>query len=91
RLRERMGVPVVMVVGEAITVTKADDAVRATAKLKKTMEVLLGTAQQAYPHDGGGQWWQPRDGGGTAPTPEEAAVADAEREVRRAQAATQRR
>lgn len=84
-LRERFGVPIVIVVGEPITVTVADDVMAATAQLKTTMEALLETAQQAYPNDGAGQWWQPRDLGGTAPTPEEAAAADAERDLRRAQ------
>lgn len=85
-LRERMGIPIVMVVGEPITVTMDDDAVAATARLKRTMKGLLETAQQAYPHDGAGRWWQPRELGGTAPTPEEAAAADAARDLRRAQA-----
>lgn len=84
-LRERFGIPIVMVVGEPIAVRTEDDAVEATAQLKTTMKSLLETAQQAYPHDGAGQWWQPRDLGGTAPTPEEAAAADAERDLRRAQ------
>jgi 1-acyl-sn-glycerol-3-phosphate acyltransferase len=83
-LRERLGVPIVIVVGEPMTVTPADDAAAATTRLKTTMEGLLETAQQAYPLDGTGQWWQPRHLGGTAPTPEEAAAADAERELRRA-------
>ncbi|WP_341953926.1 lysophospholipid acyltransferase family protein [Salinibacterium sp. TMP30] len=84
-LRERVGVPIMMVVGEPITVTAADDATAATARLKAAMESLLEKAQQAYPLKGAGQWWQPRHLGGTAPTPEEAAAADAERELRRAQ------
>lgn len=86
-LRERLGIPIVMVVGEPITVTAEEDAVEATARLKTTMQNLLATAQQAYPDDGAGQWWQPRDLGGTAPTPEEAVAADAERNLRREQAA----
>lgn len=90
-LRERTGIPIVMVVGEPITVTAADDPAAATARLKTTMEGLLVTAQQAYPIDGAGTWWQPRILGGTAPTPEEAAAADAAREVRRAEAVTKRR
>ena len=90
-LRERSGVPIVMVVGEPMTVTAADDAVRATARLKKTMEGLLEKAQQAYPLDGTGQWWQPCHLRGTAPTPEEAAAADVERELRRAQSPRKRR
>ncbi|GAA1224816.1 lysophospholipid acyltransferase family protein [Rhodoglobus aureus] len=90
-LRERFGVPIMTVVGEPITVTAADDAVAATARLKATMERLLEKAQQAYPLDGTGQWWQPRHLAGTAPTPEEAAAADAERELRRTQSPRKRR
>jgi 1-acyl-sn-glycerol-3-phosphate acyltransferase len=90
-LRERVGAPIMMVVGEPITVTAADDATAATARLKATMERLLEKAQQAYPLNGAGQWWQPRHLGGTAPTPEEAAAADAERELRRARAPRERR
>lgn len=84
-LRERLGIPIMMVVGEPITVTAVEDATAATARLKVTMEGLLETAQRSYPIDGTGQWWQPRHLGGTAPTPDEAAAADAAREVRRAQ------
>jgi 1-acyl-sn-glycerol-3-phosphate acyltransferase len=90
-LRERLDVAIVMVVGEPVTVTMADDATAATARLKSTMEGLLEKAQQAYPLDGTGQWWQPRHLGGTAPTPEEAAAADAKRELRRAQDPRKRR
>jgi 1-acyl-sn-glycerol-3-phosphate acyltransferase len=83
RLRERFGLPIVMVVGEPISVTAADDATTTTARLRGTMSSLLETAQQAYPLDGAGQWWYPRHLGGAAPTPEEAAVADAERSLQR--------
>ncbi|MGV8911518.1 MAG: lysophospholipid acyltransferase family protein [Rhodoglobus sp.] len=89
-LRERLGVPIVMVVGEPIMVSATDDAATATARLKSTMELLLTTAQRAYPLNGTGQWWQPRHLGGTAPTPEEAAAADVERELRRAQSSRER-
>ena len=86
-LRERSNVPIVMVVGEPITVTATDDALEATAQLKNAMEGLLETAQKSYPVEGSGQWWHPRHLGGTAPTPEEAAAADAARDARRAEAA----
>ncbi|MBH0024878.1 1-acyl-sn-glycerol-3-phosphate acyltransferase [Salinibacterium sp. SWN248] len=86
-LRERVGIPIVMVVGDPMMVAPTDDATTATARLKRTMEGLLETAQKAYPLDGTGQWWQPRHLGGTAPTPDEAAAADAERDLRRAEAA----
>ena len=86
-LRERTNIPLTLVVGEPITVAPTDDAVEATAKLKTTMEALLVTAQESYPVDGTGQWWQPRHLGGTAPTPAEAVAADAARDARRAEAA----
>jgi hypothetical protein len=73
----------VIVVGEPITVAVEDEPTVATAQLRATMEGLLKTAQQAYPFTGVGQWWQPRELGGTAPTPEEAAAADAERALLR--------
>lgn len=90
-LRERIGIPITMVVGEPITVAATADPAAATAELRATMEGLLATAQKSYPLDGAGQWWQPRHLGGTAPTPEEAATADAERAIRRAQAPRKRR
>ena len=80
-LRERRNVPIVVVVGEPVPAE--GDPASVTAALKTSMEQLLVTAQQAYPVDGAGQWWQPRHLGGTAPTPEEAAAADAERDRRR--------
>jgi 1-acyl-sn-glycerol-3-phosphate acyltransferase len=82
-LRERIGVRVMVVVGEPITVRPSDDPIAATARLKATMEGLLETAQQAYPLDGAASWWQPRHLGGTAPTPQEAEAADVERALRR--------
>ena len=86
-LRERSNIPLTIAVGEPITLTPADDPVEATAKLKTTMEGLLETAQKSYPVEGTGQWWFPRHLGGSAPTPEEAAAADAARDLRRAAAA----
>jgi 1-acyl-sn-glycerol-3-phosphate acyltransferase len=84
-MRERIGAPIVIVVGEPVTV--APDPVEATAHLKSALEALLATAQQAFPLDGSGQWWQPQSLGGTAMTPEEAAQAEVARELRRQQRA----
>lgn len=80
-LRDRVGVPITVVVGEPVPAE--GDPAAVTATLKSAMEELLATAQQAYPFDGTGQWWYPRHLGGTAPTPEEAAASDAERDLRR--------
>ncbi|WP_424467669.1 lysophospholipid acyltransferase family protein [Pseudoclavibacter helvolus] len=83
RLRERLGIPVHFAFGEPMLVSPDDDPAVATARLKAEMERLLSELQASYPEDGAGQWWQPRELGGTAPTPEEAAAADAAREARR--------
>ncbi|ANJ27298.1 lysophospholipid acyltransferase family protein [Agromyces aureus] len=77
---ERFGVPVSFAFGAPITVGIADDAHVATEQLKTRLQELVDRVQREYPVDGTGQWWQPRHLGGTAPTPEEAAAADAERE-----------
>jgi 1-acyl-sn-glycerol-3-phosphate acyltransferase len=82
-LRERTGVPVHFSFGKPILVSPTDDAAETTALVKATMESLLQELQTDYPTDGEGQWWQPRALGGTAPTPEEAAVADAARDRKR--------
>lgn len=89
-LRERLGAPIVIVVGEPMTLSAGDDPLAATARLKTTMQGLLATAQEVFPLDGSGQWWQPRHLGGTALTPEDAAAADAERDLRRARAREER-
>ena len=64
----------------------SDDPVQVTDELRERMQALLDEAQASYPLSGTGQWWQPRHLGGTAPTPEEAAVAEAERQQRKAAA-----
>ncbi|TFC45857.1 1-acyl-sn-glycerol-3-phosphate acyltransferase [Cryobacterium sp. TMT1-21] len=83
-LREASGVPVSFAVGEAFTVAElsaaaGEDAQSLTQALHGTLQGLVDGLQAAYPVDGAGQWWQPRHLGGTAPTPEVAAVAEAER------------
>jgi hypothetical protein len=53
-------------------------------RLHDTLQALVDTVQADYPVAGAGQWWQPAHLGGTAPTPEQAAVAEAERRRRKA-------
>lgn len=79
--RERFGVTVSYAVGTPIRVSKDDDMAVVTAELQKVMQGLVDTLQKDYLVDGRGQWWQPRTLDGTAPTPEEAAAADAARVV----------
>ncbi|MCS5722539.1 1-acyl-sn-glycerol-3-phosphate acyltransferase [Herbiconiux sp. CPCC 203407] len=83
-LRDRLGVQVDFAFGAPQLVTEGDDVAAATARLRETLQELTDTLQRDYPVDGTGQWWQPRHLGGTAPTPEEAAASDAERDRRRA-------
>jgi len=84
-MRDRFRAPIIIVVGKPITVS--GDPVAETARLKAEMESLLVTAQEAFPLDGTGQWWQPRHLGGTALTPEQSAAEEEARLKRRAEAA----
>ena len=83
RFFERFGVDISFTFGPPIIVTSDDDVVAATDALRVTMQDMVDTEQAAYPVDGTGQWWQPQNRGGSAPTPEDAAAADAERARRR--------
>jgi 1-acyl-sn-glycerol-3-phosphate acyltransferase len=77
---ERFGVPVTFAFGEPITVHAGVDPKQATERLRETLQHLVDRLQHAYPVTGTGAWWQPRSLGGTAPTPQEAAEADAARD-----------
>jgi 1-acyl-sn-glycerol-3-phosphate acyltransferase len=83
--RERIGVRVNFLFGRPITVSPNEDVREVTDNLRTTLQEMVNELQETYPTDGTGQWWQPKHRGGTAPTPEEAAAADAERERRRTQ------
>ncbi|MGO7983528.1 lysophospholipid acyltransferase family protein, partial [Rhizobium johnstonii] len=78
---ERFGVPVLFTFGKPIAVPANADAHVATEELRATMQQLVDDLQKNYPVDGTGKWWQPASLGGTAPTPEEAAAADAARDA----------
>ena len=81
-MRDRFGAPVIIVVGEPVST--AGEPVEATARLKAALESLLVTAQQLFPLDGAGMWWQPQHLGGTAMSTDQAAALEAERDLRRA-------
>jgi 1-acyl-sn-glycerol-3-phosphate acyltransferase len=72
-----------------------ENSVAETAELKAAMARLLDETIRAYPADEQppGSWWLPASYGGSAPTPEEAAVLDAQekRERAKARAAKRRR
>jgi 1-acyl-sn-glycerol-3-phosphate acyltransferase len=84
RFTERFGVPVSFAFGAPMAVAPDEDPHAVTARLRTTLQELVDRLQTEYPLDGTGEWWQPRHLGGTAPTPEEAAAADAARDAARA-------
>ena len=84
--RERFGVAISFSFGAPIAVAPTDDPRTVTDALRVTMQRLVDGLQASYPVDGTGQWWHPRSKGGTAPTPAEAATAEAERALRREKA-----
>ncbi|TBN56525.1 1-acyl-sn-glycerol-3-phosphate acyltransferase [Glaciihabitans arcticus] len=81
---EKFGIPVSFAIGEPIHVTAEDDSAAVTLSLRSTLQSLLDPLQRDYPVDGTGQPWQPAHLGGSAPTPEVAAVAEAARKERKA-------
>jgi 1-acyl-sn-glycerol-3-phosphate acyltransferase len=84
--RARFGVPIAFAFGLPLDIAATDDPRSVTDALQATMQGMVDRLQAEYPVDGTAQWWQPRSLGGTAPTPVEAAAAEAERAQRREQA-----
>ena len=84
--RARFGVPISFAFGTPIAVAPTEDPRAVTDALRETMQGLVDRLQAVYPVDGTGQWWQPRSRGGTAPTPAQAATAEAERALKREKA-----
>lgn len=80
---ERFGIPVHFAVGTPMSSRETDDPRVVTDDLRRSLQDLTDRLQTGYPVSGAGRWWQPRHLGGTAPTPDEAAAADAERARRR--------
>ena len=67
-LKQR-GVPISIYVGEPIDPSLTGEA--ASAELRARVIELVHRAQDEYPTDGKGQWWQPVRLGGIAPAPAE--------------------
>jgi 1-acyl-sn-glycerol-3-phosphate acyltransferase len=66
-------------IGEPLHLTRRDDPELALATLRERMEGLLHEAQESYldaPSGPTDAWWLPARLGGTAPTPEEAHLAE---------------
>lgn len=78
---------VLIEVGEPMHPTAADDPATVTAELQERMEGMLARLIAAYPAEEkpAGAWWIPKQYGGSAPTPDEAAAMYAEERRLRAQ------
>jgi 1-acyl-sn-glycerol-3-phosphate acyltransferase len=85
-LADAYGTPVAFAVGKPFRVEAGDDVQAATLVLHGTLQGLVDGLQARYPDAGAGRWWQPAHLGGTAPTPEQAAATEAERQARKAAA-----
>ncbi|WP_309229704.1 lysophospholipid acyltransferase family protein [Blastococcus sp. TML/M2B] len=82
KVQLRRGVPVMVFLGEPIVPEPGEKVQPLLRRTRAAMEALLDEAQRAYPDQPAGPedtWWLPVHLGGTAPTPEEAAVADSAR------------
>ena len=78
----RRRVPVTVLLGEPIVAEPGEKAQSLLRRTRAAMETLLDEAHRSYPDQPAGpddRWWLPAHLGGTAPTPEEAAAADAVR------------
>jgi 1-acyl-sn-glycerol-3-phosphate acyltransferase len=64
----QLGVPVEIRVGAPVDASGDPD--EATARLRAAVIDLVRRAQDDYPENGTGQWWQPARLGGTAPEPD---------------------
>jgi 1-acyl-sn-glycerol-3-phosphate acyltransferase len=82
RFFERFGIPISIAFGPTLSLTGERHEV--SARLRTALQQLVASLQRSYPDAGDGQWWQPRQLGGTAPTPEEAVELDAAVVARRA-------
>ena len=80
---DKFGLPVLFLIGSPISVGPEDDVADVTVALHDILQNQVDTLQAEYPVDGTGQPWQPAHLGGTAPTPEEAARVEAERQARK--------
>ncbi|MBL8932722.1 MAG: 1-acyl-sn-glycerol-3-phosphate acyltransferase [Kineosporiaceae bacterium] len=80
------GKAITVAFGEPMSVGKGAGVEAASQQLISTMAAMLDRVQHAYPqHPSGPQdtWWLPASLGGTAPTPQEAALLDAEDRAKR--------
>ncbi|RBY87640.1 1-acyl-sn-glycerol-3-phosphate acyltransferase [Blastococcus sp. TF02A-30] len=82
KVQWRRGTPVTVILGEPIVAEPGEKVQQLLVRTRVAMEALLDEAQRTYPEQPAGpddSWWLPVHLGGTAPTPEEAAVQDSAR------------
>jgi 1-acyl-sn-glycerol-3-phosphate acyltransferase len=75
----RRGLPVTVLVGEALHPARGETAEALSLRLRVSMEALLAEAIDTYPAmptTAEDRWWLPHDRGGSAPDPETAAGLD---------------
>jgi 1-acyl-sn-glycerol-3-phosphate acyltransferase len=75
----RRGLAITVLIGEPIVPEPGEKVQSVLRRTRAAMEELLDRAQREYPDHPAGdddRWWLPAHLGGTAPTPEEAAVRD---------------
>lgn len=72
RLRSARRTPVTILFGEPLHPGPKDDPNAVSEQLRVAMEGLFASAQESYPEDGSGAWWQPAHRDGAAPDPAEA-------------------
>src|SRR4051794_7706106 len=71
-------VPISILIGEPLRPEPDDDPEKVTADMRARMQELVDRVQTDYPEKAPQDaWWMPAHLGGTAPTPEAAAVLDA--------------
>jgi 1-acyl-sn-glycerol-3-phosphate acyltransferase len=75
----RRDVPVTVIIGEPLVPEPGEKVQALLRRTKAAIEALVEEAQRTYPDQPAGdddRWWLPAHLGGTAPTPERAAVLD---------------
>lgn len=85
----RRGKTIMVMVGEPLLTSPTDDPAAVDAQLRTRMAELLATALRDYPdlpRNDDDRWWIPACHGGTAMTPEQASVREAEVTAERAAA-----
>ena len=82
---KRKKIPVYIAYGQPYLVAKDADIAQEEERLRTEISRLLLLVQENYPDSPVGEWWGPKRLGGTAPSIEEAAIANAKRKAEKAE------